>query len=126
MHHDASINMSVPFAVCFVGNSYPIPGEQFTQAGPTQYVLDVVSVVSPQFWSLKEVVLFLTAPNVLDAQTGLGLYIKCGAGEWQYRGCVHATHPSEAMPLVWPDLPQGLEQGPPGSVLLGAHLASSA
>ena len=113
--------MSAPFAVCFIGSSYPIPGDQFTAAGPSQLVLDVVAKVNPQFWELKEVALFLTAPSVLDVGTGLGLYIKVGAGEWQYRGCVHGQHPSEAMPLVWPEIPPGVTGGPPGGVLIGAQ-----
>jgi hypothetical protein len=111
--------MSAPFAVCFIGCSFPIPGEQFTCAGPNQFVLDVVSLVKPQFWDLKEVALFLTTPNVLDATMALGLYIKVGTGEWQYRGCVHAGHPSEAMPLVWPEVPVGVTEVPAGSVLVG-------
>jgi hypothetical protein len=113
-----------PFAVCFVGHSYPIPSERFTQTGPTQFVIDVVTMVKPQFWELKEVVLFLTAPNSMDAAMGLGLYIKLGDGEWQYRGAVHAGHPSEAMPLVWPEVPAGITQGTPGAVLVGMALCT--
>ena len=112
--------MAAPFAVCFIGASYPIPADQFEQAGPTQFVLDVVTKVSPQFTNLKEVALFLTAPNAMDASMALGLYIKVGNGEWQYRGCVHAAHPSEAMPLVWPEVPEGTTEAPAGTVLVGA------
>lgn len=116
--------MTAPFAVCFIGNSYPIPASSFTQAGPTQYVLDIVTTVTPQFWDLKEVTLFLTAPNVLDPTMGLGLYIRVGSGEWQYRGCVHSSHPSESMPLVWPDLPQGPVT--PGMVQVGISVEPAA
>lgn len=115
--------MPAPFAVCFIGHSYPIPGETFTSAGPRQAVLDVVSTVTPQFWNLKEVALFLTTPGALDPTLGLGLYIKVANGEWQYRGCVHGSHPSEAMPLVWPEIPEGVVQGTPGAVLIGVPLA---
>jgi protein Hikeshi len=111
--------MPAPFAVCFIGHSYPIPGDFFTAAGPAQVVLDVVTSVTPQFWNLKEVALFLTTPNALDQSLALGLYVKIANGDWQYRGCVHAGHPSEAMPLVWPDIPEGVTQAPPGSVLVG-------
>lgn len=81
-------------------------------------VLDVCTSVSPDFDSLKEVILFLTVPNVLDASMAFGLYVKVGTSAWLYRGCVHATHPSEAMPLSWP----GLGQVPPGpgAVQIGA------
>lgn len=111
--------MSAPFAVCFIGSSFPIPGDSFTQAGANQLVLDVVSSITPRFWDLKEVALFLTAPNVLDSHLALGLYVKVGNGEWQYRGCVHNSHPSEAMPLVWPDVPVNASEVTPGSVLVG-------
>ena len=111
--------MPATFAVCFIGSSFPIPGDSFTQAGPSQVVLDVVTTITPQFWDLKEVALFLTAPNVLDANLALGLYVKVGNGEWQYRGCVHNSHPSEAMPLVWPDIPSSVSEVLPGSVLVG-------
>ena len=100
----AYVLMVSPFAVCFIGHSFPIPAESFVQTSPTQWVLDVVATVTPEYWNLKEITLFLTAPNILDPSLGLGLYVHNGesASEWQYRGCVHATHPSEAMPLVWP------------------------
>lgn len=111
--------MPAPFAVCFIGHSFPIPGDSFTPAGPTQVVLDVVTAITPQFWNLKEVALFLTAPNALDAHLGLGMYVKIGNGDWLYRGCVHAAHPSEAMPLVWPEVPEGITEVAPGTVLVG-------
>ena len=111
--------MPASFAVCFIGSSFPIPGDSFAQAGPSQVVLDVVTTITPQFWDLKEVALFLTAPNVLDPNLALGLYVKVGNGEWEYRGCVHNSHPSEAMPLVWPDIPSSASEVLPGSVLVG-------
>lgn len=62
-------------------------------------MLDVCSTVNPNYWDLKEIALFLTAPNTLDAASALGVYVKCGSSDWIYRGCVHAGHPSEVMPL---------------------------
>lgn len=62
-------------------------------------MLDVCTAVLPTFWDLKEVALFLLQPNSLDATAALGLYVKCAASEWIYRGCVHNGHPSEVMPL---------------------------
>ena len=46
-----------------------------------------------------QVALFLTAPGTLDPSLALGLYVKCGASDWLYRGAVHTGHPSEVMPL---------------------------
>lgn len=62
-------------------------------------VLDVVASVSPEYWELKEAALFLSTPGALPADAALGLYVRAGASEWLYCGCVHAGHPSEAMPL---------------------------
>lgn len=59
----------------------------------------VVFVHPLQYWELKEVALFLTAPNTLDPSLALGLYLQCGSSGWLYRGCVHNGHPSEVMPL---------------------------
>jgi len=50
-------------------------------------VLDVCSLVKPQYWELKEVALYLASPNALDPSLALGLYVKSAASDWQYRGC---------------------------------------
>ena len=47
----------------------------------------------------QEVSLFLMQPQTLDPSAAVGLYVKLGAGEWLYRGCVHNGHPTEVMPL---------------------------
>jgi hypothetical protein len=87
------------FGTFFVGNSFPITSANLTQVDPTHWVLDVCSLVRPDYWELKEVALFLVAPNTLDPAAALGLYVKAGPSEWLYRGCVHNGHPSEVMPL---------------------------
>lgn len=78
-------------------------------------MLDVATTVRPDFWELKEVVLLLTAPTSLDPSLALGLYVRCASADgWNYRGCVHAGHPSEVMPLQWPHVesPQAAVTGP--------------
>ena len=65
----------------------------------TPQVLDVCVSVLPSYWDLKEVSLFLMAPNRLDSAAALGLYVKVGPSDWLYRGCVHNGHPTEVMPL---------------------------
>jgi hypothetical protein len=114
--------------VCFPGHSYPITAEHWARVDETHWVLDVCTMVRPQYWEVKEVreaaeqlaaarpewrhtalttmaarspqvTLFLCAPNTLAPDLALGLYVKCGDSQWLYRGCVHAGHPSEAMPL---------------------------
>jgi hypothetical protein len=87
------------FGTFFVGNSFPITSANLTQVDPTHWVLDVCSLVRPDYWELKEVALFLLTPNSLDPAAALGLYVKAGPSEWLYRGCVHNGHPSEVMPL---------------------------
>lgn len=87
------------FAVFFVGQSFPIPAAAFAQLTPTHWVLDVCNTVKHAYWELKEVALFLQVPNSLDPSLALGLYVKSGDSDWQYRGAVHNGHPSEVMPL---------------------------
>ncbi|KAJ9514085.1 hypothetical protein QJQ45_002197 [Haematococcus lacustris] len=79
----------------------PLPKLTLTAAcrRDREQLLDVCTSVSPEYWNLKEVALFLTAPNVLDPALAVGLYVRTGASEWVYRGCCHAGHPSEVMPL---------------------------
>ena len=67
-------------------------------------VLDVCTMVKPEYWELKEVALFLVTPGALSPDAALGLYVRtCLSSSsdsgWLYRGCVHSSHPSEAMPL---------------------------
>ncbi|WIA11762.1 hypothetical protein OEZ85_011856 [Tetradesmus obliquus] len=112
-----------PFGVLFVGNSYPITSDYFAQVDPTHWVLDVCSLVKPQYWELKEVCLFLTAPDTLDPSLALGLYLKSGSGDWVYMGCCHSTHPSEVMPLRWPAQEGGYAVPPgPGFIQVGVSI----
>lgn len=53
----------------------------------------------PKLSELKDVSLFLTVPNCLGMDKGMGLYVKSHIGEWAYRGYVSSSHPSEVMPL---------------------------
>lgn len=116
--------MAALFGCFFVGHSYPIPQTHFTAVDPTHWVLDVGSLVKQEHEDLKEVALFLLAPGGLDPSLALGLYVKCGSSDWLYRGCVHAGHPSEVMPLQWPappELGQRVLPGP-GFVQLGVSV----
>lgn len=115
--------MSVPlFGVCFVGNSFPIPDQNFMRVDPTHWVLDICTAVTPNVLALKEVALFLATPGALPPDAALGVYIKVGVTDWEYRGCVHAGHPSDVMPLQWPqEALNGLAPGP-GVVQLGVSL----
>lgn len=66
-------------------------------------VLDVLTTVSPAYQQLQEVSLFLLQPGILAAGAAVALYVSVGGAEWQYRGYVSASHPSEVMPLRWPE-----------------------
>ena len=65
--------------------------------------------------------LFLVRSGTLDPTLALGLYISIGGAEWQYRGYVSNTQPSEVMPLQWPEQDQPLNIGP-GVIQLGVSL----
>lgn len=132
------------FGVCFIGKSYPISDSSFVQVDPSHWVrfsffskcdrtcrlnltfnlaaqvLDV-STVTPNYRELQEVSLFLLQANTLDPSLALGLYISIGGAEWQYRGYVSSTQPSEVMPLSWPEQDQPLTVGP-GMIQLGVSL----
>jgi len=112
------------FGVCFIGKSYPISDSSFVQVDPSHWVFDV-STVTPNYRQLQEVSLFLLQPNTLDPSLALGLYISIGGAEWQYRGYVSSTQPSEVMPLSWPEQEQPLTVGP-GTIQLGVSLESQA
>ncbi|KAF8071039.1 Usp2 [Scenedesmus sp. PABB004] len=95
-------------------------------ASAAHYVLDVCALVRPDYWTLREVALFLTSPGALPPDQALGLYLRVAGGDWLYRGAVHAGHPSEAMPLQLPG-PEGAGGAPappaaPGAVQLGVSL----
>lgn len=120
--------MAAPlFGVFFVGHSYPVTSANFTQVDATHWVLDVCTSVLPNFWDLKEVALFLLQPNSLEPSAALGLYVKCGGADWDYRGCVHNGHPSDVMPLQWP-LPAGATGMAPaaGAVQVGVSIEPGA
>ncbi|KAK9835875.1 hypothetical protein WJX74_009968 [Apatococcus lobatus] len=110
------------FAVSFVGTSFPITNQAFKQVDPTHWVLDVAVGVTPDYRSLKEVMLFMERPiPELSDTSALGLYLSLGGQSWQYRGFVSNQHPSEVMPLQWPEVgPTFVLQ--PGAVQLGVSI----
>lgn len=83
-------------------------------------MFDVFNVTS-NYRELQEVSLFLVQSGTLDPTLALGLYISVGGAEWQYRGYVSNTQPSEVMPLQWPEQDQPLNVGP-GVIQLGVSL----
>jgi len=91
----------------------------FTRVDVTHWVLDVCTTISPQYQDLKEACLFLTQPGILDPSMAVELYVRCGNGEWIYRGCVHCAHPSETLPLQWPTPESGVLPQGPGAVQIG-------
>lgn len=114
------------FGIMFVGHSYPIFEHQLQRVDATHWVLDVCTMVAPNYWDLKEISMFLTQPNSLDPNVALGLYVRTAGSEWLYRGCCHNGHPNDVMPLQWP-LP---ETGPvppgPGAIQIGVSVEPGA
>ncbi|GAX77366.1 hypothetical protein CEUSTIGMA_g4812.t1 [Chlamydomonas eustigma] len=95
---------SPPFFGCFfVGHSYPV----YSNIGFQQ--------VDNTHW-----------PNSLDQVSALGLYIKVGCSDWQYRGCVHNGHPTEVMPLQWPVSESNTPAPSPGLVQIGVSIEPGA
>lgn len=93
----------IMFSLCFLGSSFPIPSTSFTQVDATHSALDCFTALGPApLAKLKDVCLFLNAPNTISPDAALALYIKLGDSDWAYRGCVHGAQPSSAMSLSWP------------------------
>lgn len=133
------------FGICFIGKSFPISDSSFVRVDPSHWVslqlrfpdpvlhkswmfnpqlgpqVFDVSNVTPNYRELQEVSLFLAQSGTLDPSLALGLYISIGGAEWQYRGYVSNTQPSEVMPLQWPEQDQPLNIGP-GTIQLGVSL----
>ena len=93
--------------------------QDFSLLLPVQ-VFDV-SRVTPNYRELQEVSLLLAQSGTLDPSLALGLYISIGGAEWQYRGYVSNSQPSEVMPLQWPEQDQPLTVEP-GTIQLGVSL----
>lgn len=132
------------FGICFVGRSFPISDSSFVRVDPShwvsmpastvlngvhlhtvnhfpaQQVFDVCTV-TPNYKDLQEISLFLAQSGTLDPSLALGLYISVGGAEWQYRGYVSNSRPSEVMPLQWPEPDQPVTVGP-GTIQLGVSL----
>jgi hypothetical protein len=106
-----------PFAVIFAASpvGYPIQSSAFLPTAPGRWTLDVAAV-TPAWRSLKEVVITLTAPGGLPQGAALALYVAVGGAGWEYRGAVSGAHPSDVLPLAWPD------GAPGGGAALGVAL----
>uniref|UniRef100_A0A7S0UKF1 Hikeshi-like C-terminal domain-containing protein n=1 Tax=Polytomella parva TaxID=51329 RepID=A0A7S0UKF1_9CHLO len=120
------------FGVFFSGASYPIFSSSCTQIDASHWVLDVCTSVAPNYWDLKEVSLFLTAPGALEAaaaaiggggaEVGLALYSRAATGDWAFRGAVHSGCPSAVMLTQWPLSDSDLPPPGPGVVQIGISL----
>jgi len=71
----------------------------------------VCQTVKPNYGDLKEVCLYLSAPQALDPNAALGVYVSCGGTDWQYRGCISSGRPSDVFPTNWPTAGQDLVAG---------------
>lgn len=112
-----------PFGILLTGSKvgYPILSSAFTQVSPTQWVLDLRSLVAgttaaattsveellQRDLGVRDLTLFLSAPGALPAGAGLALYVAVARSPvetpaWQYRGCVAEGKPSSSFPLAFP------------------------
>eukprot|EP00887_Chlorella_sp_A99_P006703 scaffold3.g6703.t1 len=110
--------MAQAFGLFFVGLTPPLaPGAGIVQTDPTHWVLDVASLAggswAAAYRELKEVALFLTAPNALPPDAALALYVSTtGGSSWGFRGCITNAHPSEVLPLSFPAPEEGAPLAP--------------
>lgn len=103
-----------PFAVVFLGHAYPVPSSAFQQISMTNWVLDIITSVTPNYQTLKDCCLMLTAPGLLNDDMALGLYVKCGtypSSEWLYRGMISNFKPSDCFALQWAELHEAARSG---------------
>ncbi|KAK9842081.1 hypothetical protein WJX81_007612 [Elliptochloris bilobata] len=110
------------FGALFIGHSFPIADSSFVRVDATHWVFDVGAVGPQSVLALKEVAVFLTQP-LPDAASALGVYVSVGGVEWHFRGYVANSHPSEVMPLQWPEPEQCRRLAPgPGVFQLGVSV----
>lgn len=115
----SGVSSPLPFELFFVGASRFV-GQHCIATDPTHWVLDV-GALSPNLAALKELSISLLPTTVLDPAAAIGIYVKHGVG-WSYRGMIHNGHPSEVIPLQWPEPDTPLPAGsatPPGFCQLG-------
>lgn len=93
------------FAIFFSGKSCLIGDNAFTQVDPTHYVLDLASFGAslPPPSELHDVGIMLLKPNALPPDAAVSLYVSTGGSNWSFRGYISDTHPSDVLPLSWPD-----------------------
>lgn len=107
------------FAISFVGKSFLIGNSSFQQTDPTHWVLDVSGLVTPSYQVLKEVFVCLTDVSALPPDMALSIYVSVGRHEdWIFRGFVSNEHPSDTMPLSWPEV----DPTQAGGAVLGVSL----
>lgn len=80
------------FFVFAFSQVFALPCSRQTSA-PVQ-VFDVGAVGPQNILALKEVAIFLAQP-LPDPATALGIYVSVGGQQWQFRGYVANSHPSE-------------------------------
>lgn len=62
-----------------------------------------LSLAGASFHTLREVAFFLIQPNSLPPDAALALYVSTNGMDWSFRGFISNQHPSEVLPLAWPD-----------------------
>lgn len=92
------------FGVFFSGKTCLIGDSVFRQVDPTHFVLDVTSTLAGiPHTDLKELAIFLTRPNALPPDAALAMYVSVGGALWSFRGYISNSHPSDVLPLSWPE-----------------------
>lgn len=67
--------------------------------------------------ALKEVCLALVEPNSLPPDAALALYVAIDGQHWIFRGFVSNEHPSDVMPLSWPEEDASMQAMPRHAVI---------
>ncbi|GHP10011.1 hypothetical protein PPROV_000874400 [Pycnococcus provasolii] len=118
------------FSVLMPPLMYPLSSEVFTQMDTARWVLDLEAALGsgtvtgtdfaamgaaidangqpePAYLRLRECVLFLARPGLLQPDQALTIYICDPAinGSWEFRGYVSAKQPSAIVALNWVDAP---------------------
>ena len=93
---------SMLFGIIFIKRSFVITSDSFTQVDATHWVLDLTALVGQSFVDVRDVCIFVPDANLLPQDAGLSLHVRAGRSEWEYRGHVSNTTPSDVFPTAWP------------------------
>lgn len=89
------------FGVALLGATSPLGPESFSKVGERGWALELSGPMGAGVEAAREAAIFLL-PGQLGPEWALALYVQCGSSDWEFRGCVTQSKPSDSFPVSWP------------------------